>query len=105
MSTSPGSSPSFSLHPSERFLPVRRLSPEECDLVGFAGPLVLSELEVRWIGPWRPTGRYVVVRHPDEVVLACSRAELAALGVDPGAPRGGALRSWWGRFVGRSTNR
>ena len=105
MSARPGPSPSFSLHPSERFLPVRRLSREECDLVGFAGPLVLSEREVRWFGPWRPTGRYVVVRHPDEVVLACSRAELAALGVDTGAQRGGPLRSWWERFVARSTNR
>lgn len=83
------------LRPAERLVPVRRLTPAECDLVGFAGPLVVSERELRWLGPWRRTARYVVVRHPDVVLMSCSRAELAALGVelDPGddQPR----RAWW----------
>ena len=81
------------------------MSRDECDLVGFVGPLVLSEREVRWFGPWRPTGRFVVVRHPDEVVLDCSRAELGALGVEVGVPRGRSLGARWARVVGRMTNR
>lgn len=78
-----------SLQPPERLVPLRRLTPAECDLVGFAGPLVLSERHVRWLGPWRPTGRFVVVRHPDQVVLSCSRAELRDLGLAVDRPRRG----------------
>ena len=98
-----GGSRGISLHPSERLLPVRRLSPAECDAVGFAGPLVLARRQLRWYGPWRTTGGYVVVRHPDEVVLACSRAELQALGVEPGTDD--RRRSGWARLVGRLRHR
>lgn len=76
------------LSPMQRLLPVRRLTRAECDLLGFAGPLVLSERQMRWFGPWRPTQRYAVVRHPDEVVLAVSRRELEDLGVSVDPPGG-----------------
>lgn len=93
----------ISLRPSERLLPVRRLRPEECDAVGFAGPLVLARRQVRWLGLWRTTGGYVVVRHPDEVVLACSRDELTALGVEPGTDD--VLHAALTRLVGRRRHR
>ena len=67
-----------------RTVPVRRLERAEADQLGFRGPLVLAALQQRWaVGPWRPTGGYVVVRHPDTVVMEVSAAELRALGVDP----------------------
>lgn len=96
--------PSFrSLRPSGRVLPVRRLTRAECDLVGFAGPLVLARRQVRWFGPWRTTGAYLVVRGAGEVVLACSRAELEALGVEPGA--GDGRPSGWRGLVDRARHR
>jgi hypothetical protein len=66
-----------------RFLPIRRLSRTDCDLLGYEGPLVLSARQVRWLfGPWRTTS-YVVVRHPNHVVMECSESELLELGVQP----------------------
>ena len=76
------------LSPMQRLVPVRRLTPAECDLLGFAGPLVLSVRQMRWFGPWRSTRSYAVVRHPAEVVLSVSRRELGRLGVDPDKPTG-----------------
>jgi hypothetical protein len=62
--------------------PIRRLSRSDCDRLGYQGPLVLSVRQARWLlGPWRSTNRYVVVRHPNQVVMECSRAELLQLGV------------------------
>jgi hypothetical protein len=74
------------LSPMQRLVPVRRLTAEECDRLGFAGPLVLSVRQMRWFGPWRSTRSYAVVRHPAEVVLSVSRRELVRLGVDPDRP-------------------
>lgn len=69
-----------------RLEPVRRLSRTECDLLGYEGPLVLSVQQVRWLfGPWRTTKDYVVVRHPNTVVMECTKSELLDLGVDPEA--------------------
>jgi hypothetical protein len=68
----------------QRLQPVRRLSRSECDLLGYQGPLVLSVRQVRWlVGPWRSTKDYVVVRHPNTVVMQCTKAELQELGVEP----------------------
>jgi hypothetical protein len=66
--------------------PVRRLTREECDLMGFAHPLVLSRRQYRWIfGPWRSTKTYVV--HSARMNLwAGTLAELLRLGVDPDSP-------------------
>ena len=65
-----------------RDLPIRRLSRSECDLLGFEGPLVLSSRQARWVlGPWRKTKHYVVVRHPEGVVMECSETELLRLGL------------------------
>jgi hypothetical protein len=62
--------------------PVRRMSREECDLVGYEGPLVLSARQARWIfGPWRTTG-YTVIHHRRGVLMDCSRAELLDLGLE-----------------------
>jgi hypothetical protein len=67
----------------ERYQPVRRLSRSDCDLLGFQGPLVLSVRQARFlIGPWRTTKDYVVVRHPDTVVMRCSKRELRQLGLE-----------------------
>jgi hypothetical protein len=71
-----------------RLEPVRRLSRAECDLLGHEGPLVLSVRQARWlVGPWRTTKDYVVVRHPNTVVMECTKAELLDLGVDPESVR------------------
>jgi hypothetical protein len=73
-----------------RNLPIRRLSRAECDLLGFEGPLVLSARQARWVlGPWRNTNHYVVVRHPDQIVMDCSASELRELGLnlDAAPPR------------------
>ena len=71
--------------------PVRRMTPEECDLVGYAGPLVLSARQVRWIfGPWRTTG-YTIRHNRRGVLMSCSKAELldlASISTD-GAPAPG----------------
>lgn len=75
----------------QRFQPIRRLSRADCDRLGFQGPLVLSVRQARSLfGPWRTTKDYVVVRHPNIVVMECTKSELLELGVDPGpaAPDG-----------------
>jgi hypothetical protein len=65
-----------------RLHPVRRMTREECDLVGYEGPLVLSAHQVRWLfGPWRTKG-YTVSHNRRGVLMACSRAELVGLGLD-----------------------
>lgn len=66
---------------------VRDLTPEECDLVGFEGPLVLTRRELRFVfGPWRRTKNYVVTHRRHGDLLGVSRKELEQLGVhlDPG---------------------
>lgn len=68
---------------SSRPWPVRRLSRRECDLAGYAAPLVLSEHQVRWLfGPWRGTGVYFLEQHPNGIVWRGSRADLERLGID-----------------------
>lgn len=65
-----------------RHHPVRRMTPEECDLVGYEGPLILSAHQVRWlVGPWRTKG-YTVRHNRRGVLMECSKAELADLGID-----------------------
>jgi hypothetical protein len=65
-----------------RLHPVRRLTPEECDLVGYEGPLILSAQQVRWlVGPWRTKG-YTVSHNRRGVLMVCSKAELRDLGID-----------------------
>lgn len=76
------------LKPGEPFLGesrlqyVRDLTPDECDLVGFEGPLVLTRRELRFVfGPWRRTKNYVVCHRHRGDVLGVTRAELEHLGV------------------------
>ena len=67
-----------------RSWPVRRLSRRECDLAGYAAPLVLSVAQVRWLfGPWRSTGTYTLEQHPNGTVWRGARKDLERLGIDP----------------------
>lgn len=66
-----------------RFYPIRRLSPEECDAVGYEWPLVLSVRQIRWIlGPWRSTKTYVVTHPRRGVMWSGSKKELLQLGLE-----------------------
>ena len=66
---------------------VRDLTPDECDLVGFEGPLVLTRREIRFIfGPWRPTKNYIVCHRRRGNVLGGTQKELERLGVPVDAP-------------------
>ncbi len=50
--------------------------------MGYAGPLVLSAHQVRWLfGPWRTKG-YTVSHNRRGVLMECSKAELRDLGLD-----------------------
>lgn len=63
---------------------VRDLSPEECDLAGFAGPLSLARREHRFVfGPWRPAGYFVIVHRTRGELLALKPRELTRLGITP----------------------
>jgi hypothetical protein len=73
---------------TQRLQPVRRLTLDEVDRLGFSGPLVLSERQVRWLfGAWRRTGSFVVLRHPNLIEMQCTRAQLAEQGIDVDEPR------------------
>lgn len=62
---------------------VRRLDAAECELLGFAGPLVLSRRHYRFLfGPWRPVDAYVVTHRERGDLLVCTRQELESLGID-----------------------
>jgi hypothetical protein len=77
--------PPFVTH--QRLVGVRPLTPEECDLLEFVGPLVLSRREYRFVlGPWRRADEYVVRHRLHGVMLDVSGDELRRLGVDPDRP-------------------
>ncbi len=62
--------------------PIRRLSDAECELLEYAAPLTLARREYRFIiGTWRPTKTYVVIQHPDRVVMTCTRQQLEERGI------------------------
>ena len=62
--------------------PIRRLSDTECDLLEYAAPLTLARREYRFIiGTWRPSKMYVVIQHPDRVVMTCTRQQLKERGI------------------------
>ena len=62
--------------------PVRRLSAAECDLLEYAPPLVLARREYRFMfRSWRPTTTYLVVRHPDRILMTCTKEQLEARGI------------------------
>lgn len=66
---------------------LRRLTAEEANLVGYAGPLVLFELGPRFrlpvIGRLQGRSTYQIVQHPDRVVMRVTAAELRRLGLVP----------------------
>ena len=54
----------------------------ECELLEYAAPLTLARREYRFIiGTWRPSKTYVVIQHPDRVVMTCTRQELEERGI------------------------
>ena len=64
-----------------RLRPVRRLTRQECDALGFEGPLVVSERQHRWMfAGWRPS-KGVEVHRSTDVVWSGTREELERLGV------------------------
>ena len=72
------------LGPDTRTLPVRRLSRAEADLLGFAGPLQLSRLQVGRFGWWRNSRWYVIeTASSRQVRLTVTGAELRRLGITP----------------------
>jgi hypothetical protein len=67
---------------TRRDRPIRRLSPAECDLLEYAPPLVVARREYRFlVGPWRPSTTYVVIKHPDQVVMTCTKRQLNERGI------------------------
>ncbi|MEZ5343698.1 MAG: hypothetical protein R2706_20365 [Acidimicrobiales bacterium] len=67
---------------SHRHHPIRRLTSAECDVIEYAGPLVLAEQQMRFIvGPWRATKTFVITHHSRGVVWEGSHDELRARGI------------------------
>jgi hypothetical protein len=68
--------------PVRRDLPIRRLSREECDKLGYAPPLVLAVRQASWaIGPWLTLKTYRVSQHPNGVVWQGTKEQLADYGI------------------------
>lgn len=72
-----------------RLVPIRPLSPEECERLDYIGPLVLARHEHRFmVGPWRKA-KLVLVTTPfsgdgtAEVLMTCTPAQLRERGVEP----------------------
>jgi hypothetical protein len=83
MSSIPGHAPGAPFLGSTRLRGLRELTPHECDLVGYAGPLGLSRREYRFfVGPWRPSKYYVVTHRTLGDVMVCTRREIESLGVE-----------------------
>lgn len=84
MPSLPGHAPGAPFLGDTRLRGIRELTPAECELVGFSGPLALARREYRFfVGPWRPSKHYVVSHRTNGEVLVCSRRELERLGVAP----------------------
>jgi hypothetical protein len=65
-----------------RLTPVRRLDDTDAERLGYAGPLVLSQRELRFVfGPWRRVDAYVVTHRQRGDLMVCTRRELEDLGV------------------------
>jgi hypothetical protein len=75
------------LGPERRTVPVRRLSPAEADLLGFAGPLQLSRLQFGRFGWWRNSRWFVVETARRQTRLTVTATELRRLGVPAPAGR------------------
>ena len=75
------------LGPDRRTLPVRRLSPAEADLLGFAGPLQLSRLQFGRFGWWRNSRWFVVETARRQTRLTVTARELQRLGVSAPSTR------------------
>ncbi len=62
--------------------PIRRLTPAECDLIEFEGPLVLCEQQMRFfVGPWRRMKSYVISHHRRGSLWQGSERELKDRGI------------------------
>jgi hypothetical protein len=73
-----------------RLVPIRQLTPSECELLDYIGPLMLAGREHKFlIGPWRKTKVVLVTQMFDEsgqaeIMMTCSVEQLLERGVDPG---------------------
>lgn len=73
------------LRPDARTVPIRRLTNDEAERLGFAGPLQLSRLQFGRFGWWRSSRWYVVETTGRERRLTVTGAELRRLGIERGA--------------------
>ncbi len=71
-----------------RLVPIRQLSPQECELLDYLGPLMLARRENRFvIGPWRKA-KHVLVTRPfndqgeAEIMMFCTPDQLRERGVE-----------------------
>lgn len=67
----------------ERTLPVRRLTPDELDVLGYSGPLQLSRLQFGRLGYWRSSKWYCVESPQGERMMTVTKKELAVYGIEP----------------------
>ncbi len=72
-----------------RLTPIRELTDEECELLEYLGPLVISDREVKFvIGPWRKTKVVHVTRRFNgegeaEILMTCTPDQLRERGIEP----------------------
>jgi hypothetical protein len=71
-----------------RLVPLRRLTPAECDLVEYVGPLMLARRERRFLfGPWRRDRDLLITRgaieHEPEILMASPAEHLRERGLRP----------------------
>jgi hypothetical protein len=69
-----------------RTVPVRRLTADEADRLGWAGPLQLSRLQFGRFGWWRCSKWYVVETARREPRMTVTAKELSRLGVTVEGP-------------------
>lgn len=69
------------LSPDSRTVPVRRLTAEEAERLGYAGPLQLSRLQFGRMGWWRNSRWYVVETARRERRMTATAKELSRYGV------------------------
>jgi hypothetical protein len=72
-----------------RLVPIRQLTPTECELLDYIGPLMLAQREHKFlIGPWRKAKMVFVTQMFDEsgnaeIMMSCTPTQLLERGVNP----------------------
>jgi hypothetical protein len=71
-----------------RLVPIRQLTPTECELLDYLGPLMLASQELKFvIGPWRKTKVVLVTKMFDqaghaEILMTCTAEQLRERGLE-----------------------